>query len=106
MDWGASQATVHGVSESDMTKRLTLSLSKTEVTPIFGHQSPRNQWCPSVFPSPILLCTPPVSLLCCRVCPIHVATFNSFSWDSPSGPVVKTPCSQSRGLGFNPWLGN
>ena len=23
-----------------------------------------------------------------------------------SGPVVKTPCSQRRGHGFNPWLGN
>ena len=24
----------------------------------------------------------------------------------PGSPVVKTPCSQSRGHGFNPWLGN
>ena len=29
-----------------------------------------------------------------------------FSWDFPSGPVVKTPCFQSRGCGFDPWLGN
>ena len=26
--------------------------------------------------------------------------------DSPGGPVAKTPCSQSRGPGFNPWSGN
>ena len=26
--------------------------------------------------------------------------------DIPGGPVVKTPCSQCRGHGFNPWLGN
>ena len=102
MDWGASQ----GFKESDMTKRLTLSLSKTEGTLVFGHQSPRNQLSPSVFPSPTSLYTPLVSLLCCRICPRHVATFKSFSWDFAGGPVVKTPCSQSRGLGFNPWLGN
>ena len=27
-------------------------------------------------------------------------------WDFPGGPVAKTPCSQCRGPGFNPWLGN
>ena len=28
------------------------------------------------------------------------------SWgDSPGGPVVKTPCLQSRGHGFDPWTG-
>ena len=26
--------------------------------------------------------------------------------DFPGGPVDKTPCSQCRGPGFNPWLGN
>ena len=26
--------------------------------------------------------------------------------DSPGSPVVKTPCFQFRGLGFDPWLGN
>ena len=26
--------------------------------------------------------------------------------DSSGGPVVKTPCFQCRGHGFNPWLGN
>ena len=26
--------------------------------------------------------------------------------DSPASPVVKIPCSQCRGYGFNPWLGN
>ena len=26
--------------------------------------------------------------------------------DVPRGPVVKTPCFQCRGYGFNPWLGN
>ena len=26
--------------------------------------------------------------------------------DLPCGPVVKTPHSQCRGLGFNPWSGN
>ena len=27
-------------------------------------------------------------------------------WDSPGGPVVKTPCFQCRGCGFDPWSGN
>ena len=27
-------------------------------------------------------------------------------WDSPSGPVANTPCSQCRGPGFNLWSGN
>ena len=27
-------------------------------------------------------------------------------WDFPGSPVVKTLCSQCRGHGFNPWLGN
>ena len=26
--------------------------------------------------------------------------------DFPGGPVVKTPCSQCRGPGFDPWSGN
>ena len=26
--------------------------------------------------------------------------------DFSGGPVVKTPCFQCRGHGFNPWLGN
>ena len=29
-----------------------------------------------------------------------------FSRDFPGGAVVKTPCSQCRGPGFNPWSGN
>ena len=28
------------------------------------------------------------------------------SWDFPGGPVVKTPHSQCRGPGFDPWSGN
>ena len=29
------------------------------------------------------------------------------SWrDFPGGPVVKSPCFQCRGWGFDPWLGN
>ena len=28
------------------------------------------------------------------------------SWDFPGGPVAKTPCSQCRGPGFDPWSGN
>ena len=27
-------------------------------------------------------------------------------WDFPGGPVVRTPCSQCRGPGFDPWSGN
>jgi len=27
-------------------------------------------------------------------------------WVFPGSPVAKTPCSQSRGPGFNPWSGN
>ena len=26
--------------------------------------------------------------------------------DLPSGPLAKTPCSQFRGPGFDPWSGN
>ena len=26
--------------------------------------------------------------------------------DFPHGPLARTPCSQCRGLGFNPWSGN
>ena len=26
--------------------------------------------------------------------------------DFPGGPVAKIPCSQCRGPGFNPWMGN
>ena len=26
--------------------------------------------------------------------------------DFPGGPMAKTPCSQCRGPGFSPWLGN
>ena len=26
--------------------------------------------------------------------------------DSPGGPVTKTPCSQRRGSGFDPWSGH
>ena len=28
------------------------------------------------------------------------------AWDFPGGPVVKTLCSQCRGPGLDPWLGN
>ena len=28
------------------------------------------------------------------------------SGDFPGGPAVKTPCSQCRGPGFDPWSGN
>ena len=28
------------------------------------------------------------------------------SGDFPDGPVVKTPCSQYKGTGFDPWAGN
>ena len=31
---------------------------------------------------------------------------NSCTWDFPGGPVVKTPYSQCRGPGFDPWSGN
>ena len=27
-------------------------------------------------------------------------------WDFPGGPLAKTPYSQCRGPGFNPWSGN
>ena len=29
--------------------------------------------------------------------------FKTKSWDMPGGPVAKTPFSQCRGLGFDPW---
>ena len=29
--------------------------------------------------------------------------FKTKSWDISGGPVAKTPCSQCRGLGFDPW---
>ena len=28
------------------------------------------------------------------------------TWDFPGGPMGKTPCSQWRGPGFDPWPGN
>ena len=28
------------------------------------------------------------------------------SWDFPSGPGTRTPCTQCRGPKFNPWAGN
>ena len=28
------------------------------------------------------------------------------SWDFPGGPVARTPCSQCRGPGLDPWSGN
>ena len=31
---------------------------------------------------------------------------NNRFWDFPGDAVVKTPCSQCTGLGFDPWLGN
>ena len=30
----------------------------------------------------------------------------AYARDFPDGPVAKTPCSQCRGPGFNPWSGN
>ena len=38
----------------------------------------------------------------------HKATVSKtvYYWDFPGGPVAKTPCSQCRGPGFNPWSGN
>ena len=43
----------------------------------------------------------------------HIYTMGYYSaikknriWHFPAGPVVKTRCSQCRGHGFNPWLGN
>ena len=35
-----------------------------------------------------------------------VNTYIKSKGDFPGGPVVKTPCSQCRGHGFNPWSGN
>ena len=37
---------------------------------------------------------------------ISVITKENASRDFPGGPVAKTPCSQCRGSGFNPWSGN
>ena len=34
------------------------------------------------------------------------ATVKSLSGDFPGGPVVKTPCAQSRGPRFDPWSEN
>ena len=31
---------------------------------------------------------------------------NYYNWDFPGSPVVKTPCFQCRGCGFDPWSGN
>ena len=46
---------------------------------------------------------PPLQTLIC-----HWWTFaqSNLSWDSPRGPVGKTPHSQCRGPGFDPWSGN
>ena len=34
---------------------------------------------------------------------VHIS---NLYWDFPGGPVAKTPHSQCRGPGFNPWPGN
>ena len=38
--------------------------------------------------------------------PSHLGHFKIADGDFPCGPVVKTPCSQCRGHGFDPWSGN
>ena len=42
--------------------------------------------------------------------PFHPEKVNNLFWkkqgDFPGGPAVKTPRSQCRGPGFDPWLGN
>ena len=37
--------------------------------------------------------------------PVHLKT-KFVTGDFPGGPVGKTPCSQCRGPGFDPWSGN
>ena len=37
---------------------------------------------------------------------VTCAYVNMCSGDFPGGPVVKTPCSQGRGPGSDPWPGN
>ena len=32
--------------------------------------------------------------------------YKDAAWDFSGGPVIKTPCSQCRGHGFDPWSGN
>ena len=36
----------------------------------------------------------------------HRLPANPQKWDFPGCPMAKTPSSQSRGPGFNPWSGN
>ena len=37
---------------------------------------------------------------------LGVSETKNLSWDFPGGPTVKTPSSQCRGPGLDPWLGN
>ena len=46
-------------------------------------------------------------LTVCRVLiSLIIGIKNARFSDFPGGPIVKTPCCQCRGSGFNPWLGN
>ena len=47
-------------------------------------------------------------IICAAHCKMktRVPCSNIIKWDFPGGPVVKTPHSQCRGHGFDPWLGN
>ena len=38
--------------------------------------------------------------------PTCILEYNKYMRDFPSGTVDKTPCSQCRGPGFDPWSGN
>ena len=37
---------------------------------------------------------------------LNMMHYLNYKSDFPGGPVSKTPCSQCRGLGFDPWSGN
>ena len=41
----------------------------------------------------------------CKLTTSQLKKKNQF-WEFPGGPVGKTPCSQFRGPGLDPWSGN
>ena len=42
----------------------------------------------------------------CALSNMSIWSKHNYLWDFPGGPAVKTPRSQCRGPGFNPWSGN
>ena len=47
-----------------------------------------------------------MNVMLCKLYSQNIVIKKGIIRDFPCGPVVKTPCSQCRGLGFDPWSEN